>query len=255
MNKVRKGEYMNIIVVGGTGATGRHFVNELLSHGCKVTIIVRSTNMIDTYFKNKDNLTVITGNVLEMDFLRILELVKKNDAIGSCLGHNLTLKGMFGEPRKLVTETIQRLCKAVQDSDQKKPVKVVLMNTTGVKNKDIQEKWSLGEGIVMSLVRKIIPPQSDNEQAAEYLRSHIGRNNNKIEWVIVRPDTLVNEDKITEYQVFDSPIRSPLFDAGTTSRINVGSFMSELIINESKWNEWKGKMPVIYNRSSMKVIH
>lgn len=238
---------MNIIVVGGTGATGRHFVNQLLSHGCNVTIIVRSTSMIDTYFKNKDNLTIITGNILEMDNLRISELVKNCDAIGSCLGHNLTLKGIFGKPRRLVTDTIQKLCQAVQDNDRKTPVKLVLMNTTGVKNKDANEKWSAGEGIVMSLVRNLIPPQSDNEQAAEYLRTTIGNNTNKIEWVIVRPDSLVNDDKITEYNIFDSTIRSPLFDAGKTSRINVGSFMSQLIINESKWNEWKGKMPVIYN--------
>ena len=44
---------MKIIVVGGTGATGRYFVNELLSHDNKVTIIVRKTDMIDTYFKDK----------------------------------------------------------------------------------------------------------------------------------------------------------------------------------------------------------
>jgi putative NADH-flavin reductase len=245
---------MNIIVVGGTGATGRHFVNELLLQGNIVTIIVRNTDMIDTYFQNKANLTVIKGNILEMDDVKLSELVKNFDAIGSCLGHNLTLKGIFGKPHKLVSETIQRLCKAVQDFERKKPVKIVLMNTTGVKNKDIQEKWTAGEGIVMILVRNLIPPQSDNEQAAEYLRSNIGRDNKKIEWVIVRPDTLINEEKITEYKIFDSPIRSPLFDAGKTSRINVGSFMSELINNESKWNEWKGKMPVIYNESSIKVI-
>jgi putative NADH-flavin reductase len=243
---------MKIIVVGGTGATGRHFVNELLSRGNKVTAIVRDTEMIDTYFKNKENLTVIKGNVLEMNSAQILEIVKNCDAMGSCLGHNITLKGMFGSPRKLVAETIQRLCEAVRDNNQNKPVKVVLMNTVGVKNMDMQEKWTAGEGIIMFLIRNLLPPQRDNEQAAEYLRSHIGRDNSKIEWVIVRPDSLVNEDKITEYQIFDSTIRSPLFDAGTTSRINVGNFMSELINNESKWNEWKGKMPVIYNKSSMK---
>ena len=245
---------MKIIVVGGTGATGRYFVNELLSHDNKVTIIVRKTDMIDTYFKDKINLTVIEGNVLEMDNVKLFELIKDVDAIGSCLGHNLTLKGVFGKPRKLVTETVQRLCIALQEYDQNKPVKFVLMNTTGNNNKDIQEILSLGEEIVMSLIRTILPPQSDNEHAAEYLRSCIGKNNKKIEWVVVRPDTLVNEDKKTEYKVFDSPIRSPIFDAGTTSRINVGNFMAELIINETKWNEWKGKMPVIYNTSSMKGI-
>ena len=243
---------MKILVVGGTGATGRLFVNELLSHGHKVTIIVRKTDMIDTYFKDRSNLTVIAGNVLDMDSVKLRELVKDVDAIGSCIGHNLTVKGIFGKPRKLVTESIRRLCNAVQESDHKKPVKFVLMNTTGNKNRDMREKLSLCEEIVMSLIRTLVPPHSDNEHAAEYLRSSIGKNNKNIEWVVVRPDTLVNEDNTSEYTVFDSPIRSPLFDAGKTSRINVGHFMAELLNNETQWNEWKGKMPVIYNTSSMK---
>lgn len=249
-----KGRSMNVLVVGGSGATGKCFVNELLSHECTVTVIVRGTSKTNAFYENTKNLTVITGNILEMDFKRILELVNEIDAIGSCLGHNMTLKGVFGQPRKLVTETLQKLCKAVKDSNKKKPIKFVLMNTSGVKDKDFDEKWSLFERIVMSLVRNLIPPQNDNEQAANFLKSKIGRNDSNIEWVIVRPDALINEEAISDYQVFDSQIRSPIFNPGKTSRINVGSFMSELIINEVKWNAWKGKMPVIYNDSSVKEI-
>ena len=87
----------------------------------------------------------------------------------------------------------------------------------------------------------------DNERAADYLRKDIGNNNEIIEWSIVRPDTLINENTVSEYSVFPSPIRSPIFDAGKTSRINVGHFMSELIANDNTWEKWKGKMPVIYN--------
>lgn len=242
---------MNTLVVGGTGATGRHFVNGLLADGCNVTIIVRNSDKIDTYFQHQERLTVITGNVLEMDFSTLRELVKSFDAIGSCLGHPQTLKGTFGEPKKLVTQSIQKLCQAVQDNDQNKSVKMILMNTAGVRNKDTQEKWSIGEGIIFFLTSNLVPQQRDNEQAAEYLRSHIGKNNKNIEWVIVRPDRLINEEEVTEYKVLDSIIRSPIFNGGTTSRINVGNFMAELVTDSAKWNEWKGKMPVIYNISSI----
>ena len=34
--------------------------------------------------------------------------------------------------------------------------------------------------------------------------------------------------------------------------INVDHFMADLIINDDVWNKWKGKMPVIYNRVSLK---
>ena len=89
----------------------------------------------------------------------------------------------------------------------------------------------------------------DNEQAADYLRTRIGQNDGTIEWAAVRPDNLIDEDQVTEYEVYASPIRSAIFDAGSTSRINVAHFMADLITDEDIWNAWKGQMPVIYNKS------
>ena len=63
----------------------------------------------------------------------------------------------------------------------------------------------------------------------------------------MRPKTLINEEKESEYEVFESPKRSPVFDAGKTSRINVSRFMIELLLNEKLWAMWKFRMPVIYN--------
>ncbi len=42
--------------------------------------------------------------------------------------------------------------------------------------------------------------------------------------------------------------RCALFDPGKTSRINVGHFIATLIDDHTLWNEWKGQMPVIYNK-------
>jgi hypothetical protein len=69
-----------------------------------------------------------------------------------------------------------------------------------------------------------------------------------IEWAAVRPDTLIDEMETSDFAVHPSPIRSAIFDAGVTSRINVASFMADLITDNDAWNEWKGKMPVIYNQ-------
>ena len=89
----------------------------------------------------------------------------------------------------------------------------------------------------------------DNEKAADYLRTRVGQDDGAIEWAAVRPDSLINEDKVTEYDLYSSPIRSAIFNAGKTSRINVGHFMAELITDEDTWNKWKGQMPVIYNKA------
>lgn len=105
---------------------------------------------------------------------------------------------------------------------------------------------------MIGLLRLILPPHVDNEQAADYLRTKIGQNDGLIEWVAVRPDGLIDEDAVTEYDVHLSPIRSAIFDAGQVSRINVAHFMAELITNDETWQTWKGQMPVIYSRENKK---
>jgi len=41
-----------------------------------------------------------------------------------------------------------------------------------------------------------------------------------IESVVVRPDSLIDSDFVTDYEVHVSPTRCAIFDAGKTSRIN-----------------------------------
>ena len=135
-------------------------------------------------------------------------------------------------------------------NESEQPTKFVLMNTAGNSNRDLDERVSFGQKCVIGLLRLVLPPQVDNEMAADYLRIKIGQNNGAIEWAAVRPDNLIDEDEVTEYEVHSSPTRSAIFDAGVTSRINVGHFMADLITERGTWNKWKGQMPVIYNKGS-----
>ena len=122
------------------------------------------------------------------------------------------------------------------------------MNTAGNSNRDIDEPISFGQKLIIGLLRLVLPPHVDNENAADYLRTEIGQNNSKIEWVTIRPDTLLSDDKVTAYELHKSPTRSALFNPGKTSRINVGNFMAKLVVDDNLWNNWKGQMPVIYNK-------
>ncbi len=149
----------------------------------------------------------------------------------------------------LVTDTIKQLCNVVKKNNSNKIVKIILMNTTGNTNRDISEKIPFKQKCVIWLLRLLLPPHLDNERAADYLRVNIGQNDKNIQWVAVRPDGLIDENKVTPYDIYSSPTRSAIFDAGSTSRINVGNFMANLISNDELWSKWKGKMPVIYNRS------
>lgn len=238
---------MTTLVIGASGATGRHLVQQLLNQGQKVKVIVRSIENLPAW-KDDKNITIIQASILEMDINTLANYLKDCNAVASCLGHNLTFKGIFGKPRKLVTDAVKLLCDAIKENHPQQPVKFALMNTTGNRNKDLKEKISLGEQLVVGLIRMLVPPHSDNEQAAEYLRIRIGQNDKDIEWIAIRPDGLINEDSVSEYEIHRSPTRSAIFNAGKVSRINVGHFMAHLILNADLWQKWKGQMPVIYSR-------
>jgi nucleoside-diphosphate-sugar epimerase len=240
---------MTTLVAGASGETGKHLVEQLLKSKQKVKVIVRSTEKLPESWQNNDLLTIIQANILDISVDKMAEYVQDCDAVTSCLGHNMSWKGIYGKPRKLVTNAVKLLCEAITKNAPNKPIKFVLMNTTGNSNKDLNEPISVGQKFVIGLLRLLLPPHVDNEKAADYLRTKIGQKNNFIEWVAVRPDGLVNENVVTEYEIYPSPTRSAIFDAGKISRINVGHFMAELISEKDLWNRWKGQMPVIYSRS------
>lgn len=238
---------MKTLVAGASGATGKLLVEQLLKADQQVKAVVRSASTIPDSLINNKNLTIIKSNISEISVGEMVKHLADCQAVASCLGHNLTLKGIYGKPRKLVTDTVRLLCEAALKIKPGKPIKFVLMNTAGNSNRDLNEPISTGHNIMLSLIRLLVPPHSDNENAADFLRTKIGQQNPYIEWVVVRPDTLINEAEVTEYTLHVSPTRSALFNPGKTSRINVANFMVHLINDDRTWIKWKGQMPVIYN--------
>ena len=241
---------MKVCITGATGATGIKVVEQLLERGVSVKAVVRSAEKLHALSQTYSQLEIVTAGISEMGVLEVQELVADCDSVVSCLGHNLTLKGIFGKPRRLVTESMQKFSEAVTKLKSDRKIKFILMNTTGNSNRDLKEKSTLGQSIVVELLRVLLPPQADNEQAADYLRRKIGQDHPIIEWVAVRPDSLINQDTVTGYSIHQSPTRNPIFNPGKTSRINVAHFMAELLTDKTLWAQWKGQMPVLYNNEN-----
>jgi putative NADH-flavin reductase len=238
---------MTTLIVGASGATGKLLVDQLVESGQKVKIIVRSTITIPEHWNSNHKVTIINRNITEISIAEMSEYISDCQAVASCLGHNITLKGVFGKPQRLVTDTVRLICEAILVNTPEKPVRFVLMNTAGNRNRDLGEPVSIRQKIVSGLLRFILPPHTDNEHAADFLRVKIGQQHPYLEWTAVRPDTLIDEEKVSEYSLYKSPTRSAIFNPGKTSRINVGHFMSRLILDDDVWNRWQGQMPVIYN--------
>lgn len=71
------------------------------------------------------------------------------------------------------------------------------------------------ETLALALIRRLVPPHADDEEASDVLRTGVGR--------------------------------SAIFDAGQTSRVHVARFMAELMTGAEVWHRWKGRMPVVYD--------
>lgn len=235
---------MKTLVLGASGATGKLVVAQLLDQNIPAKILIRESATIPDKFIKNENIEIIKGNVHGFSLEEIQELITDCDSIVCCLGHNISFKGLFGKPRRLVADTVEKITAAIQASNS--PKKFILMSTTAYTNKYQGETNTLLEKLVFKLLEFILPPHKDNILATNHLIYKLG-NSKMVEWVALRPDSLIDEDTKSEYKLFESKIRSPLHNAGKTSRINVAHFMVDLASNKGSWEKWKHKTPVIYN--------
>ncbi len=175
--------------MGASGATGRLLVGQLLDRGGEVRAIVRAPETLPDALRSHDRLFVTRASVLDLSDAELARHARGCHAVASCLGHNLTWKGIYGRPRMLVTDATRRLCDAIKANRSGAPVRFVLMNTAGNRNRGLEEPVSFLEACVLVLLRALLPPHLDNERAAEHLRARIGPRDGAIEWVAVRPDS------------------------------------------------------------------
>lgn len=236
---------MKVLVLGASGATGKLVVQRLVKKNIKVRLVARESVIIPNQISEDESIEIIRGNINDFKIAKIIDLVKGCDSVICCLGHNISFKGILGPPHKLVYNTVVKIIDALQL--QNPSPKFILMSTTAYTNKRIGEVNTFGEKLVFSLLYVLLPPHKDNMLAANLLVYKLNSKTN-IEWVAVRPDSLFDEENESEYEIHNNTIRSPIFNAGKTSRINVSHFMVELVTNNKLWNEWKHKTPVIYNK-------
>lgn len=236
---------MKMLVLGASGATGNLVVSQLLERNISVRIVIREGAIIpDKIFEDK-NVEVIKGNIDSFGMDKIRELILDCDSVVCCLGHNISFKGIFGKPHKLVVNAVKKITASIASYNV--ATKFILMSTTAYTNKNQGEKNTFGEKLVFSLLKIVLPPHKDNILAGDHLIYEVGKSE-KIEWIAVRPDSLFDEKSKSEFEIHENKIRSPIFNAGKTSRINVSHFIVDLLVNDSLWKNWKYKTPVIYNK-------
>jgi len=239
-----------VLVLGGTGATGKHVVQQLLDKGHTIKAVVRSKERMEGLLtadatKYGDRLSLTEGALLDLSDDDFKNLVQGTDAVVSCLGHTMDFNGLWGKPRRLVTEATKRLTSAMKETSPNS--KFILMGSNGVANPNGQDDKRTGfeRGILWTL-RYTIPPHADNEDAAAYVHN-LGTDS--VEWSVVRPSDLIDGD-VSAYDLEAKP-RPGLFSPGSpATRSNVANCMVNMILDDSLWQQWKFKMPALYDKDS-----
>jgi len=250
-NEIRK----SVLVVGATGATGKHVVQFLLDQDhYLVKVVARSKDRMLSLLSSEQpsaaardhpKLEITEASIMDMTQDELDELVQNCDAVVCCLGHNLTLRGIWGfQHRRLVANSCQRLIQAIKANSQEKSCKFILMGSDGVGHPNDDQR-ALGERVVLFLLRWLIPPHADNEASAAYLLNYY-KDERTPEWCVVRPTDL-QDGEPTEFDIYPKA-QGSLFGGGIATRSNVAKFMVQLISDDDTWSKYKYQMPVIHDR-------
>ena len=238
-----------VLLVGGTGRTGGRVLRQLLGRGISVRAIVRSGGKLPPDVAGNLNLTVIEASLLSLQDEELLQHLRGCDVVISCLGHVISLKGIFGPPRDLVTRATTRLCRGVEALQRPAAVKFILMSSVTVNRPGgLDTRRGAFEKAFLRILCGVLPPAKDNQRAADFLIEKIGPDNAFVHWAVIRPDSLL-EGEVSEYTLHEGLVNS-LFAPGSTNMANVAHVMCELVTNPKTWADWKGKLPVVVNAAS-----
>ncbi len=119
---------MKVLVLGASGATGKAVVQQLMEKNIQVRIVVRESSNLPNQILDDKGIEIIKGNIDDFEITKIKDIVKDCDSVISCLGHNLSFKGLFGSPRKFVSNTVTKIAEALQSLNMNS--KFILMSTT-----------------------------------------------------------------------------------------------------------------------------
>jgi uncharacterized protein YbjT (DUF2867 family) len=242
-------DQQTVLLVGGTGRTGRRVLEQLVARGVGVRAIVRSTRGLTAGITGNPGVTLIEANLLSLSDLDLQGHLRGCDTVISCLGHVLSLRGVLGPPHDLVTRATARLCGALQALRPARPARFILMSSVSVHRPGgLDTRRGAFERAFMWMLRSLLPPAKDNQRAADFLHERFGPTDPFVEWAVVRPDTLLEGD-VSEYTVHEGLVSS-LFAPGQTNLANVAHFMCELVTSPKAWADWKGKAPVVLNAAA-----
>lgn len=260
---------MHVLIVGASGGCGRHLLTDMAARDdVSITVLCRSEASLPQLSDEarKRVKAVVVAGVEAITEAELVEHMNGCDAVLSCLGHHehgakgVTYKAAYGpkNQRQLCTDFSKKVCSSARELNPTKPIKYIVIASPGSggahgRLSDDDPPRPCGERMMLWLLEKLVPPHRDNVMNAQFLQTQMpgGESmNSHMEICVLRPDDLVNisdaqnKGVVGEYTVHEE-LQYGLFNAGVTSRENVGRFMADLLTDMQLWEQWKGKFPQV----------
>lgn len=169
---------MRVLVLGATGATGRHLLDQALVQGHQVTALARNPAKLH---RRSPELTVVQGDVT--DPLAVERAVRSQDAVLCALGASTPLKH---DPALVVG--IGNLVAAMERLHVRR---LVYLSFLGVHH---------GRGQLSPLGKYLVAPLLLGKVATDHERKEAIIQQSTLEWVIVRPPRLTNGRRTSIYR-------------------------------------------------------
>jgi putative NADH-flavin reductase len=206
---------MKLLVLGATGPTGRHLVDQALRCGDSVTALVRNPIALGDL---AERLTVVPGDATSRADLTTA--AAGQDAIVSALGRSTSLRA-----ERLFTRSSSALIDAAREV---RVPRLVWLSSFGV-GETFYQASILQKLIYATLLRSIY----SDKNASEHMIRVSG-----LDWTIVYPTRLTHSPELGRYQAAD---RLLMKGNPTISRADVASFMHDAVHSD----DWVNRSPVI----------
>jgi len=207
---------MKILLIGGTGKTGREIIKQGLKQGHVITALVRNPNKLNFVHPN---LLVLKGNVLSPESLE--QAVQGQDAVISALGHK-----RFFIKTTILSKGTANIIHAMEKNEVKR---FICITSLGVND----SRFKLGLYYTLFTIPVILFFYFMDKSKQEKL---IMKSN--LDWTIVRPGQLTNGKKSTVYK-HGIDVGSYILTK-MISRANVAHFILNQIENKTYYHKATG---------------
>lgn len=207
---------MKLLILGASGRTGQHLVQQALSAGHQVTALVRNPQKLDV---KDDALTVLQGDVT--DAAAVSKAAAGNEVVLSALGPTRT----SGED--MLQSAVRSTIAAMQAHGLRR---IIVVTGAGVSDpNDSPQFWNrIMSGLLNLLAKRVL---ADSLEAADLLRA------SGLDWTMVRVPVLTDDPSAGEPWV--GYVGKGM--GGRIPRADVARFMLQQVTDDS----WVQKAPVI----------